>query len=58
MALKNLGLWLGTTFMLVDIQANPTAFVYALLIYGLVSIPTDLYMLNKAHENGVKEKAK
>jgi len=55
MALKNLGLWLGSMFLLADIQANPLAFLYALLIYALVSIPSDLYMLNKAHENGKKE---
>jgi len=56
MALKNLGLWLGSMFVLADIQANPLMFLYALLVYALVSIPSDLYMMNKAHESGMKEK--
>ena len=52
MCLKNLGLWLSSTYVLADIQANPTAFLYAFLLYLLITIPSDLYLLNKAHESG------
>lgn len=49
-ALKNFGFWLSTTWLLVDIQANLAMFIYAVIIYVLVIVPSDVYMLNKAHE--------
>lgn len=52
-SLKNIGLWLGTYSML-DIKAQPDKFLYALLIYILVTVPTDLYLLNKAEEKGAE----
>jgi len=50
-AFKNLGLFLAT-YVIADIQANPTKFLFALIIYACISIPSDLYLLNKAHEGG------
>lgn len=57
-AVKNVGLWLGTTYTLVDIEANPMAFLYAFIIYICVSVPSDLYLLNKAHEDAKTEGSK
>jgi len=41
----------------VDIQADPIGFAYTLLIYFLISFPTDIYLLNKAHEKGEENQA-
>jgi hypothetical protein len=56
MACKNLGTWLATTWAFVDIQGNLYPFIYALMLYAFISIPTDLYLLNKAHEGVVNNK--
>lgn len=50
-AAKNLGLFIAT-FTVAAVETNPAQFFYALLIYALVSVPTDLYLLNRAHESG------
>ena len=55
-ALKNLGMFFAA-YQLADIRADPVAFLFALGIYALVSVPSDLYLLNKAHEDAKKEKA-
>lgn len=57
MALKNFGFWLGT-YTVGVIKADPIAFLYAMLIYGVVNIPADIYMLNKAHEVTLEEAQK
>jgi len=49
-ALKNVGLFLAS-YQVTGITANPMQFVYSLLIFACVSIPSDLYLLNKAHNN-------
>ena len=51
---KNLGLWLAT-YTIAGIKAQPEQFLFAFIIYALVSIPTDLYLLNKAHESSKSE---
>jgi len=53
-ALKNLGMFF-MAYQVADVKADPAVFLYALGIYALVSIPTDLYLLNKAHEDAKKE---
>lgn len=53
-ALKNIGLFLAT-YTFAGIQAEPEQFLFAFLIYALVSIPADIYLLNKAHEQGEKD---
>ena len=55
-ALKNLGLTFLMAWSITDIQANPEAFIYAFIVYALVSVPSDLYLLNRAHEDGKGEK--
>lgn len=46
---KNVGLFLAT-YTIAGIKASPEQFFFAFLIYVLVSVPSDLYLLNKAHE--------
>lgn len=53
-ALKNIGLFLAT-YTISGIQADPKSFLFAFLIYVLLSVPSDLYLLNKAHERGKNE---
>ena len=56
-AVKNVGVFLAT-YTFSGIKADPQTFIYALLIYACVSVPSDIYLLNKAHENGAKETPK
>jgi len=49
-ALKNLGLFF-MSYQIAEVKAAPGVFLYALVIYALISVPTDLYLLNKAHED-------
>lgn len=44
-AAKNLGLFL-TSYTAAGIRADPQQFCLALTIYALISVPSDLYMLN------------
>lgn len=53
-ALKNLGMFF-VAYQVADIKADPITFFYALGIYALVSIPSDLYLLNKVHEDAEKK---
>ena len=46
-ALKNIGLFVGT-YTFLGVQAEPLKFLWALLVYTLISVPSDLYLLNKA----------
>lgn len=50
LALKNLGIWLGQ-YTIAGIRMDSEAFLYALLIYIFVSIPTDLLLLNHLSQN-------
>lgn len=47
LALKNLGIFLAQ-FSTTQIRLDSSAFLYSLLIYACVSIPTDLFLLNHA----------
>jgi len=49
-AIKNIGVFLAT-FSIAGIEASPERFFFALLVYACVSVPSDLYLLNKAHES-------
>lgn len=53
-ALKNLGIWLGQ-YTAAGISADKPAFMYALLIYLCVSLPTDILLLNHMSESMKKE---
>jgi len=54
-ALKNVGLFLAS-YQVTGITSNPMQFVYSFVIFACVSIPSDLYLLNKAHETSGGEK--
>lgn len=54
LALKNLGIWLGQ-YTIAGINVDKPAFLYALLIYVCVSIPTDLLLLNHLSNQTEKE---
>ncbi len=47
MAAKNLGLWLST-MAFTDVVNDPSKFLWLFLIYALVSVPSDLYLMNHA----------
>lgn len=47
LATKNLGIWLSQ-FEIAGIRADKPAFFYALLLYLLISVPSDLLLLNHA----------
>ena len=49
LTLKNLGIWLSQ-YTIAGINVDKPAFMYALLIYAFVSIPTDLLLLNHLSE--------
>ena len=49
-ALKNLGTWLAS-YTVAGIKTDPQSFVFALTIYALVSVPTDLLLLNHLSES-------
>lgn len=61
LTLKNIGIWLAS-YSVSGIQAEPSNFIFAFLIYALVSIPSDLYALNHitthAKEQALKEAEK
>jgi len=46
LALKNLGVWLAS-WTASGIRADPWQFLLALAIYSLVSVPSDLYLMNR-----------
>lgn len=45
MALKNIGVFLGT-HVLTDIKGDPYTFLFQLVVFCLINVPTDLFMLN------------
>jgi len=56
LTLKNLGIWL-TQYTIAGITADKPAFLYALLLYLLISVPSDLVLLNHATTKAKKESA-
>jgi len=53
-ALKNIGSFL-TSYTFLGIKADPYQFLYALLIFALISIPSDLFLLNHLTTKEKKE---
>lgn len=43
--LKNIGVWLAS-YTISGIKSDPQSFIFALLIYALITVPSDLYALN------------
>ena len=56
LALKNLGVWLGQ-YTIAGIRIDTPEFLYALMLYMLISIPTDLLLLNHLSNQVEKEEA-
>jgi hypothetical protein len=45
LALKNLGAWLAT-YTVTGIKGDYQQFLFSLLIFALITIPSDLYLMN------------
>ncbi len=55
LALKNLGTWLAT-MSFTNIREDPDLFLWVFLIYALINVPSDLFLMN--HATGTNESAK
>ena len=53
LTLKNLGSFLATWFI-IDIKADLQTFLFALLVYTLINVPSDLFLMNDGLETIVK----
>ena len=47
LALKNLGTWLAT-MSFTNVREDPAMFAWLLLIYALINVPSDLFLMNHA----------
>ena len=47
LALKNLGTWLAT-MSFTNIRVDPELFLWLFLIYALINVPSDLFLMNHA----------
>lgn len=47
LALKNLGMWLGT-MSFTNVVEDPAKFLWMFLIYALINVPSDLFLMNHA----------
>jgi len=47
LALKNLGTWLAT-MSFTNIMDDPAKFTWLVLIYALINVPSDLFLMNHA----------
>ena len=47
LCLKNLGTWLAT-MAFTDVMGDPAKFLWLLLIYALINVPSDLLLMNHA----------
>ena len=47
LALKNLGTWLAT-MSFTNIRDDPALFLWLFLIYALINVPSDLFLMNHA----------
>jgi len=52
LALKNLGTWLAT-MSFTNIRDDPRLFFWLFLIYALINVPSDLFLMN--HASKIKE---
>jgi len=57
LALKNMGTWLAT-MSFTNIREDPVLFFWLFLIYALINIPTDLYLVNHATDKAIEEAKK
>lgn len=54
LALKNLGTWLAT-LSFTNIREDPALFFWLLLLYALINVPSDLYLMNHATDRAIEE---
>jgi len=54
LALKNLGTWLAT-LSFTNIKDDPVLFMWLFVIYVLINVPSDLYLMNHATERALEE---
>lgn len=47
LAFKNMGTWLAT-MSFTDVMENPAKFAWLFLIYILINVPSDLFLMNHA----------
>ena len=47
LALKNLGTWLAT-MSFTNIREDPALFFWLFLVYVLINVPSDLFLMNHA----------
>lgn len=47
LVLKNLGTWLAT-MSFTNIREDPVLFLWMFLIYALINVPSDLFLMNHA----------
>jgi hypothetical protein len=52
LALKNLGTWLAT-MSFTNVREDPALFLWLFLIYVLINVPSDLFLMN--HATRIKE---
>jgi len=45
LAIKNLGMWCAS-WPIMQIEIEPERFLWGLLIFAMINIPTDLYIAN------------
>lgn len=57
LAAKNLGTWLAT-MSFTNVREDPATFFWLFLIYILINVPTDLYLVNHATDRALKESKK
>jgi len=54
LALKNLGTWLAT-LSFTNVIDNPPLFLWLLIIYACINIPSDLYLMNHASDKAAEK---
>lgn len=57
LAAKNLGTWLAT-LSFTNIREDPATFMFLFVIYVLINVPSDLYLMNHATDKAIEEAKK
>lgn len=57
LALKNLGTWLAT-LSFTNVRDDPATFMWLFVIYILINVPSDLYLMNHATNKATEEAKK
>lgn len=57
LALKNMGTWLAT-LSFTNVYGDPPKFLWLFVIYVLINVPSDLYLMNHATDRAIEESKK